>query len=150
MASATACVVPARSGLPGAQVEPDQGNPAPRGALRGTIGIVSPDPGDQQATVPASHLRPAPRRRSLLILIGDVAEVQPLPTSGEVTVGRSSQCTIRIDHPSMSRRHLDLVLSESSIRIVDQGSANGTTLRGAQLPAAVAVEVGANEEIVAG
>jgi pSer/pThr/pTyr-binding forkhead associated (FHA) protein len=36
----------------------------------------------------------------------------PLPETGEVLIGRSSSCQMRIDHPSVSRRHARLALGE--------------------------------------
>ncbi|MFO0568831.1 MAG: sigma 54-interacting transcriptional regulator [Polyangiaceae bacterium] len=48
-----------------------------------------------------------------------------LQTGGSYTVGRAPECEVRIDHPSVSRRHARLHVGESIV-IEDLGSANGT------------------------
>jgi len=108
------------------------------------------EPGDLVPTVPAAGAARPLQRRTLLILRGEEVEVRPLPAQGEVVVGRGSQCDVKIDHPSMSRRHLQLVLTDDGVRAIDLGSANGTSLRGARLPANVAVEISANDALAAG
>ena len=107
------------------------------------------EPGDV-ATVPARKAAPPPRRRALLVMIGDAVESRPLPLAGEVAIGRGPGNDVAIDHPSMSRRHLVLRLADDAIEVIDQGGANGTTLRGARLPREVAVEIAGNEPFVAG
>ncbi len=56
----------------------------------------------------------------------------PLPDQGSVTVGRSRETDIRIDDPSISRRHARLHIG-AEIEVEDLGSANGTRLRDARL-----------------
>ncbi len=51
--------------------------------------------------------------------------VHSLPPSGELLIGRSESADIRIDHPSISRRHAVLHCSLTP-SIEDLGSANGT------------------------
>jgi DNA-binding NtrC family response regulator len=81
---------------------------------------------------------------------GDDVDVKPLPLTGQLTIGRGSQCDLRIDHPSMSRSHLTLVLAEDELRIIDLGGSNGTSLRGVRIPTNVPVQVSPNEAIAAG
>jgi len=54
--------------------------------------------------------------------------VHPLPASGKVILGRAEDADVRIDDPSVSRRHAALHL-DSPMRIEDLGSANGTFVR---------------------
>ncbi|HQP34466.1 MAG TPA: sigma 54-interacting transcriptional regulator [Polyangiaceae bacterium] len=56
----------------------------------------------------------------------------PLPDQGSVTVGRSRETDIRIDDPSISRRHARIHIG-AEIEVEDLGSANGTRLRDARL-----------------
>jgi DNA-binding NtrC family response regulator len=105
---------------------------------------------DDIATVPTPMPAAPTWRRTLLVMRGDAVEVRALPMRGEMVVGRGSACNVQVEHPSMSRTHLTLLLTEDAIRVRDQGGANGTFLRGARLPAGVAVDVTANEALTAG
>jgi two-component system, NtrC family, response regulator AtoC len=55
-----------------------------------------------------------------------------LTPSSVLTIGRSAECEVRIDHSSVSRRHARLHVRET-ITVEDLGSANGTTLGGVRL-----------------
>ena len=48
-------------------------------------------------------------------------------------LGRHPSCENFIDHPPVSRRYASLIFEESSVKIVDLGSHNGTTLAGRRL-----------------
>ena len=76
--------------------------------------------------------------------------VHALPLVGEVVIGRGADADIVIDEPSLSRQHLALVLEDRAIAVIDRGSANGSSLRGARLPVGVRVQVTVNEVIGAG
>ena len=54
---------------------------------------------------------------------------RPLPSTGILTIGRSTSCDVRIDHPSVSRKHAILHLGPTP-RIEDAGSQNGTRVAG--------------------
>ncbi len=69
-----------------------------------------------------------PATVQLLVLTGDDVEVHPLPASGRVVLGRSSESDVRIDDPSVSRRHAILHLG-APLRVEDLGGANGTFVR---------------------
>jgi DNA-binding NtrC family response regulator len=58
--------------------------------------------------------------------------LHPLNSRGMVSVGRSRECDIRIDHSSVSRVHFALHLG-ARIEIEDLGSGNGTWVNGARL-----------------
>jgi transcriptional regulator with PAS, ATPase and Fis domain len=66
--------------------------------------------------------------RELVVLVGDELRTFDLASRTEVTIGRDETSDVRIDHPSVSRRHALLRLG-SSIVIVDLGGANGTFVR---------------------
>jgi two-component system response regulator AtoC len=101
-------------------------------------------------TVPARERRPPPRRRTLLVLDGDRIDPRQLPLHGALSVGRAESNDVRIDHPSISRRHLVLRLTEDSIAVIDEGGSNGVKLRGTRIPRGVAVEISANEDVQVG
>jgi DNA-binding NtrC family response regulator len=80
---------------------------------------------------------------------GDMT-VHPLPLVGEVVVGRGADADIQIAEQSLSRLHLALVLEDRAIAVVDRGSANGSSVRGARLPVGVRVPILMNEAVGAG
>src|SRR5215471_5077122 len=67
-----------------------------------------------------------------------------LPTHGAVVLGRSQQCDIKIDDPSVTRRHARLQLGDR-IEIEDLGSINGTRVREERLVPGSSVELFAGE-----
>ena len=102
------------------------------------------------ATAPRRAGSGPTRRRTLLVINGDEVEARPLPLTGDVTIGRAPGSDVLIDHPSISRTHLVLRLGPELVEAIDQGGANGTSLRGNRLPARVAVELAANEPLGVG
>jgi DNA-binding NtrC family response regulator len=89
-------------------------------------------------------------RYQLIVHVGERFEMHRLPSAGDVLIGRSSGCAVRIDHGSISRRHAVLTIGRP-LRIDDCGSQNGTRVAGhpvtpgAGLPVALgdAIEMGA-------
>jgi two-component system response regulator AtoC len=73
-----------------------------------------------------------PRDRLLVFWEGGFA-TYTLPTSGKVVIGRLQECEICVDHPSVSRRHAELLLGPQ-LRVVDLGSFNGTRVGGLRIP----------------
>lgn len=45
-------------------------------------------------------------------------------------IGRASSCDIRLDEPSVSRKHARLQIRGGAARVEDLGSSNGTRLNG--------------------
>lgn len=73
--------------------------------------------------------RDTPSKLELVIFAAsEEALIHPLPTSGKVVIGRAEDVDVRIDDPSVSRRHAILHL-DSPMRIEDLGSSNGTLVR---------------------
>ncbi|MFO0589051.1 MAG: sigma 54-interacting transcriptional regulator [Polyangiaceae bacterium] len=68
----------------------------------------------------------------LLVIEGDNARAYPLPAEGTIIVGRSEECEVRIDHPSLSRRHAAIEV-DRGVWIKELGSTNGTRLGGRRL-----------------
>jgi transcriptional regulator with PAS, ATPase and Fis domain len=86
------------------------------------------DPRDIHTEADAST---TPRDRLLVFWDGGFA-THPLPASGKVTIGRLQECEIWVDHPSVSRRHAELLLGPQ-LRVVDLGSFNGTRVGGVRI-----------------
>ncbi|MBV8760420.1 MAG: sigma 54-interacting transcriptional regulator [Deltaproteobacteria bacterium] len=74
-------------------------------------------------------------RLHLTISVGGFVSTKPLPPDGELTIGRGASCEVPVNHVSVSRRHARLQLSP--LAIIDDGSRNGTVVRGQRIPADV-------------
>jgi two-component system, NtrC family, response regulator AtoC len=71
-----------------------------------------------------------------------------LPAEGSIVIGRSLECGLVIDHPSVSRRHAILhVESGGSCRLEDLGASNGTSVGGAPVPTRSSVRLGPGHTI---
>ncbi len=94
----------------------------------------------------------------LLVIEGDNAKSYPLPAKGQLVVGRAEECDVRIDHPSLSRRHAAIEVDASGVWIRELGSTNGTRLGGRRLgpdervflPSGELVEIGPIIAVVQG
>ena len=83
---------------------------------------------------------------SLLVVSDGETSTYPLPATGRLLLGRAKHAEIRIDHGSVSREHAALHLGETLL-LEDLGSANGTRLRGNELPPGLAVQVAPDDVI---
>src|SRR5690349_2356762 len=61
---------------------------------------------------------------------------------GELVVGRSSYCSLVLDHASVSRVHASFRLEGDRIEVSDLGSSNGTFVRGRRIHGPTVVNVG--------
>jgi two-component system, NtrC family, response regulator AtoC len=68
------------------------------------------------------------RGYQLVVISREEVRALDLPRTGEVTIGRDEASAVRIDDPSVSRRHAVLRLGET-LEIEDLGGTNGTLLR---------------------
>lgn len=55
--------------------------------------------------------------------------LEPLPGL-RLAIGRSPDCTVTIDHETLSRRHFEIFWDGEQFRLADLGSSNGTLLNG--------------------
>ncbi|MFO0550342.1 MAG: sigma 54-interacting transcriptional regulator [Polyangiaceae bacterium] len=74
---------------------------------------------------------------------------RPLPPRGTTVLGRGADADVRIDHPSLSRRHVALHLGDA-VACEDLGSANGTRVRGRRLASSERAELEWGEAIECG
>ncbi len=79
---------------------------------------------------------------SLLVIGEDLFATHRLPASGELRIGRSVKCGLRIDDASISREHA-LVRVGPPLTIEDLGSANGTRVREQSLAPGAPAALGA-------
>jgi two-component system, NtrC family, response regulator AtoC len=88
-------------------------------------------------------------RLRLVVLGGEVLATHALPESGQLVIGRGQECDIRIDDPSISRKHAVLHVGPE-MALEDLGSSNATLLRGERLAAGTPVAVAIDEVITLG
>jgi two-component system, NtrC family, response regulator AtoC len=93
--------------------------------------------------------RKAPDTVALVVLGADRATTHVLPASGDLFLGRNDDATIRLDDPSVSRRHAVLRTGDE-LTIEDLGSANGTRVRGAPIAAGVPTPLALGDTIEIG
>ncbi|KAB8290117.1 FhaA domain-containing protein [Bifidobacterium avesanii] len=65
---------------------------------------------------------------------------QYLLTAQQTTLGRGSNCDIVIDDPGISRKHLEIDITDKGVIARDLGSTNGTYVEGHQVPAATLLD----------
>jgi two-component system, NtrC family, response regulator AtoC len=106
------------------------------------------DDNETVATVPLTH--PAgPGDLVLVAISGDRATPYRLAGRGPFVVGRSRDADVRIDDPSISRRHVRICVGER-LEVEDLGGTNGTRVRNRALGNGEKVEVAIGEVIDAG
>ncbi|HEY5922373.1 MAG TPA: sigma 54-interacting transcriptional regulator [Kofleriaceae bacterium] len=86
---------------------------------------------------------------SLLIVGDDGAARHVALEAGAITIGRGEDCEVRLDDPSVSRRHATLTVG-ATLQITDLGSRNGVRVRGAALQAGASVDIAIDEVIAVG
>lgn len=91
----------------------------------------------------------ASNRLSVLIISDQLVTTLPLPSSGEVRIGRAQTADMVVDDPSISRSHALLTIG-SPITIKDLGSANGTRVRDRNLREDETVEIAPGDVILLG
>ncbi len=79
-----------------------------------------------------SSAQPRPRPLKLVVVSQAAFAGYALPSRGTIVLGRSERSDLRIDDPSITRKHARLHLGET-IEIEDLGSVNGTRVRNQRL-----------------
>jgi transcriptional regulator with GAF, ATPase, and Fis domain len=103
-----------------------------------------------QTTTINSPLERSPGERLVLLVVGDgVSFTQPLPSSGQLTIGRADDADLRLSEAWVSRRHAILHLGPE-LRVEDLGSANGTRVRGQAVASGSTVVVAPGDVIELG
>ncbi len=111
--------------------------------VAGTVGLRASGLVSGSTVKPAgalSHTRPEPPVLEARVVAGlDAGARLPL-RHGETPIGRDAAHGIRVDHPSVSRRHAVLTVPESGpATVADCGSRNGVDVNGVLITEAVAV-----------
>jgi DNA-binding NtrC family response regulator len=90
-----------------------------------------------------------PKDLILVAIVGDRATPYRLGRRGNFVIGRSRECDVRIEDPSLSRRHVSISVGDT-ITVEDLGGLNGTRVRGTALGAGKRAEIAVGEVIDAG
>ena len=135
---------------------PNQPAPSPPPGLGGPAGDAGgpapsrpgqpPAPHTQALYTPPQHLGDQPRSAAELqpaqppapVLndaglqdnVGQHSQIIQVQSTGELILGRASDCDISIPDPLVSRKHARLILQGTSGRIIDLNSDNGTFVNG--------------------
>ena len=81
---------------------------------------------------------------ALLVISEGRTTSHPLPEVGERVLGRSSECDIRIDDSTLSRRHAKLHIG-AQLSIEDLGTMNGTKVRDARIEPGTLIQISLGE-----
>src|SRR5438105_7283078 len=78
--------------------------------------------------------QPADGDRAVVLVFWEDKQTSfALPARGTLTIGRATDCEIRVDHASVSRKHARLHVENGAVSVEDLGSSNGTRLAGRRL-----------------
>jgi ABC transport system ATP-binding/permease protein len=70
------------------------------------------------------------------------AESIPLASDAGVLIGRDPACAVRLDHPSVSRRHAEIIRTDGGHALRDLGSGNGSFVNGRRVADQTPLRVG--------
>ena len=96
----------------------------PENAVENTV-LYSTDPSITPSR-PSSPEIASIDRRHLLVFSGSSSWMYQLPPRGKVVIGRAENADLRINDPSISRQHAQVVIDDDTVTISDLGSQNGT------------------------
>jgi pSer/pThr/pTyr-binding forkhead associated (FHA) protein len=94
---------------------------------------AEPDSTGTPETVPAISL--APEKPNRIVQLAGPEPGKEVPLAPEVsTIGRAEECTVSINHPSVSRVHAEIrALGAGRYEVLDRGSSNGVRVNGIDL-----------------
>jgi DNA-binding NtrC family response regulator len=90
----------------------------------------------------------APRSFHFLVVERASSRSVPLPPVGFLLIGRGAEADIRLDDPSVSRKHARVMVQEDAVRLIDLDSRNGIRVNGA--PIQGAREISLNDVVSVG
>ncbi|MEZ4401446.1 MAG: sigma 54-interacting transcriptional regulator [Kofleriaceae bacterium] len=99
-----------------------------------TMDDASPTPEPSPPTVTLVGSDPATLGTGYLLCIEDgSSRTVPLPSDGDLTIGRDPGCSIRLADAQVSRRHAVIAALDGGLRVTDLDSRHGTFLNGERL-----------------
>ncbi|HET6582586.1 MAG TPA: sigma 54-interacting transcriptional regulator [Nannocystaceae bacterium] len=119
------------------------------------MGKSSASPPEDDGKLDRTTLRPedieaGTTRGYRLLVIGESQHTaHRLPRTGDVSLGRSDSADIQVPDPLMSRVHAILHIG-NTLSVSDQGSSNGTLVRGERIPPNEPVQIAVGDTIEVG
>lgn len=115
-----------------------------------TVGGCGLRHGDRLTVAPATWSPPAAERAvrtgasvvTLSVVGGPVTGRRFSLGPGDHVVGRSAQCDITLDDPTLSRQHVRITVTDTLLEVTDAGSSNGTFIDGARVSGATTLQIG--------
>ncbi len=93
----------------------------------------------------------APEVGPRLVLVVSVAggeeRIVPLVDGETIVIGRGVDCRVRVDAPSVSKRHATFASSADTVTVNDLGSRNGTKLRGSPIKGPTSIGLGEQVQV---
>jgi hypothetical protein len=103
------------------------------------------------STISASDDDPEHRRPQIVLVIEDErTRVVPLPSDGELVIGRARDASLIVEGPKLSRHHARLVVARAEVFVEDLASHNGTRVGGVSIAPNVKLPVRAGDVIECG
>ncbi|EYF06053.1 FHA domain-containing protein [Chondromyces apiculatus] len=94
------------------------------------LAVPMPAPEGRGTTLSPLHTRPD----RLVMIVGPTPGAEYALDGDRLSIGRSEECSVSINHSSVSRLHADLLkIDKGRYEVIDQGSANGIRINGVEL-----------------
>ena len=143
----TASALPAVPSRPPAAKQPPAPAPAPKPAAAPAPAAPPPaaavEPKPAPAAAPAAPPPPAPAALRAIVLTSSLGVLR-VTEPGAHVLGRGTDASLRLQHPTVSRRHARVILADdrSTAYVQDAGGANGTFHNGLQISQLAALSEG--------
>jgi ABC-type multidrug transport system ATPase subunit/pSer/pThr/pTyr-binding forkhead associated (FHA) protein len=118
---------------------------APMGA---TSGLAAPPQAAPHAAPAPDAAGGAPRKHRTVI--GELSLDQLQSQNNIITIGRTPDNQIVVNHPQVSSKHAQIVKQGDQLFLEDRGSANGSFVRGQRIPPGQKVPVANGEKVFIG
>lgn len=86
----------------------------------------------------------------LLRIANGKSNVRKVRLHSNTVIGRSPDCQLKVASNQISRRHCQIVITETTVAIKDLGSANGTFVNGRRVPAEVEIPLTPGTRVMLG
>src|SRR5262245_40987480 len=98
----------------------------------------------------AGKRRKTRARFQLRVIVDETIHLYPLPTTGQISIGRATGCDVRIEDPTVSRHHAVIEIDHEALSVRDAGSSYGLRVRQERVLPGSPVALGPGDAIEAG